>query len=118
MKIESIIRRATGSTVNLGNNTYRFLPGDDGRHVCNVDNEDHIDRLLSIKEGFRAVEDDEVKIPAKAQAKSPVTDQAGEQAADTTANGKAPAKPRAPRKPKNAPAPVTDQAGEQAGEQA
>lgn len=59
MKIESIIRRATGSTVVLGKTTYRFLPDETKRHVCNVEDDDHIDRLLSIREGFRAVEDEE-----------------------------------------------------------
>lgn len=56
MKIESIIRRAEGSTVVLGTNSYHFTPGEDGRHVCEVEDEAHIDRLLSIKEGFREVE--------------------------------------------------------------
>ena len=53
MKIESIIRRAAGTTVILGTQTYAFKAGEDGRHVCEVEDEAHIDRLLSIKEGFR-----------------------------------------------------------------
>lgn len=53
MKIESIIRRKTGSTVTLGKKTYRFAAGEDGRHICEVEDEAHIDRLLSIKEAFR-----------------------------------------------------------------
>lgn len=51
MKIESIIRRAKGTTVSLGSITYRFAPEND--HACNVDDEAHIERFLSIKEGFR-----------------------------------------------------------------
>lgn len=57
MKIESIIRRAAGTTVTLGEITYRFKAGPDGKHVCEVKEEANIDRLLSIKEGFRALED-------------------------------------------------------------
>jgi len=62
VKIESIIRRAAGSTVILGSNTYRFLPGDDGRHVAEVEDEGHIEVLLA-NQSFRAV----AKAPAGEQ---------------------------------------------------
>lgn len=63
MKIQSIIRRAKGTTVELGDKVYSFLPEND--HVCDVTNEAHIERFLSIKEGFReAVQDGAHKSPA------------------------------------------------------
>lgn len=52
MKIESIIKRAKGHSVELGENTYEFLPPD---YLAEVENPDHIGRLLSIVEGYRAV---------------------------------------------------------------
>lgn len=52
MKIQSIIRRAKGSTVELGDKVYFFSPDSD--HTCDVTDEAHIERLLSIKDGFRA----------------------------------------------------------------
>ncbi len=56
MRIESIIRRQAGSSVTLGDKTYRFAAGDDGRHVCEVEDPTHVERLLSIKEAFREVD--------------------------------------------------------------
>lgn len=47
MKIECKIRRNDGSTVVLGDKTYRFLPDESGRHVADVDDEAHIDILLA-----------------------------------------------------------------------
>lgn len=54
--IESIIKRPGGSTVTLGDIDYRFEPDHQGRHVAVVENPVHIDRLLSIREGFRLLE--------------------------------------------------------------
>lgn len=56
MKIESIIQRSQGTTVQIGDQNYHFAPGEDGRHVCDVEDEAHINRFLSIKEGYRAVD--------------------------------------------------------------
>lgn len=56
MKIESIIKRDGGTKVVLGETEYHFIPGDDGRHVCSVEDEAHVDRLLSISEGYRCAE--------------------------------------------------------------
>lgn len=53
MKIQSIIRRAKGTTVELGGQVYFFSPDSD--HTCEVTDEAHIDRFLSIKEGFREI---------------------------------------------------------------
>lgn len=59
MKIESIIKRASGSSVTLGDKTYRFDPSEN--HVCEVEDEIHVERLLSIKEGFREAFDEATK---------------------------------------------------------
>jgi hypothetical protein len=59
MLIESIFRRKGGSYIPFGpaekpDIVYHFAPTeDDGAHVCEVTNQDHIDRFLSITEGFR-----------------------------------------------------------------
>lgn len=63
MKIQSIIRRAKGTTVKLGDQVYFFSSEND--HTCDVTDEAHIDRFLSIKEGFRQVATDTQKPPAK-----------------------------------------------------
>lgn len=53
MLIESKIRRKNGTTVTIGKDEYHFAPGDDGLHVCEVQNPKHIQRFLSITEGYR-----------------------------------------------------------------
>ena len=53
MKIECLLRRSGGSHVSLGGTEYHFAPDTDGRHVADVADEDHIDRFLSIPEGYR-----------------------------------------------------------------
>jgi hypothetical protein len=54
MRIESILQRVGGTTVELGDETYRFVPSHPGGpHVAEVSNPAHIQRLLSITEGFR-----------------------------------------------------------------
>lgn len=65
MKIESIIRREGGSKVRLGSREYRFQPDDKGRHVAEVKDKAHVERLLSIKEGYRALDGKQPdKVPA------------------------------------------------------
>lgn len=67
MLIECTIRRKNGSTVKLGTQEYKFAPTDkDPRHLCEVKDEAHIERLLSINESFVAAKgakasDDEAK---------------------------------------------------------
>lgn len=51
MKIESIIKRAKGHSVELDGQTYEFLPPD---YLAEVEDPDHIGRFLSIREGYRA----------------------------------------------------------------
>lgn len=52
MLIESKIRRTGGTSVSMGGEVYHFAPDDEGRHVCDVTNKAHIQRFLSITEGF------------------------------------------------------------------
>ncbi len=60
--IQCLLRRKGGTKVTFGHNlvnqkTYHFKPLDsddeNSPHVCNVDNEEHADRLLSIRESYR-----------------------------------------------------------------
>ncbi len=92
MKIESLIRRAAGSTVRLGANVYRFQPDPDGRHVAEVEDEGHIDVLLANR-SFRAVD----------------SELSGEVKADGEPKKRG-------RKPKQAPEVGAEEAGEAAGE--
>jgi hypothetical protein len=52
-RIESKLHRVGGSIIPLGGIDYHFKPYTDGAHVCEVANEDHADRFLSITEGFK-----------------------------------------------------------------
>lgn len=58
MLIESIIQRAGGTRVPLGDDIYHFFTHikNDTRHVCEVQDEDHIQTFLAIKEGYRLVQ--------------------------------------------------------------
>ena len=60
--IQCLLRRKGGTKVTFGHNratqkTYHFKPVDESDdqspHICNVDDEDHADRLLSIRESYR-----------------------------------------------------------------
>lgn len=54
MIIESIIQRKKGTTVELGGKKYVFNATEtEPRHLCEVKEQAHIERFLSIKEGFR-----------------------------------------------------------------
>lgn len=64
MKIESIIKRTKGHSVELGGKTYEFLPPD---YVAEVEDPDHIGRLLSITEGYRASGATGNVVPLKAE---------------------------------------------------
>lgn len=63
MKIESILTRNGGTKIHFGTPgqansvEYHFKPDESGRHVAEVKYRAHIDRLLSISEGFRVVID-------------------------------------------------------------
>lgn len=60
--IQCLLRRKGGTKVTFGHNratqkTYHFKPidesDDNSPHVCTVDDEEHADRLLSIRESYR-----------------------------------------------------------------
>lgn len=61
MMIESIIRRAGGTRVDLDGKTYHFEPSDvhQGKHVCEVKSNKHIQKFLSVPEGFRLANADD-----------------------------------------------------------
>ena len=54
MFIESLIKRKAGTTVTLGDNTYRFNA--ENNHTCEVTNENHAIHLLAITNGFQQIE--------------------------------------------------------------
>ena len=61
MKIESLIRRALGTKVELDNVLYHFKPeGEDPRHVADVKRDEHIRIFLGIPEGYRPLEGEKV----------------------------------------------------------
>lgn len=69
MKIESIIRRKNGTRVELDDQVYHFKPTpEDERHLAEVSIRAHIQRFLSIPEGFQPAEIDETQAsPAPVQ---------------------------------------------------
>jgi hypothetical protein len=64
MKIECILRRNPPTTVILGSlagdKHYKFQPDELGRHVCEVEDAQHIARLLSISEAYRLPGDEPI----------------------------------------------------------
>lgn len=65
--VESIIRRAKGSTLILDGREYRFIanPEYDGAHVVEMDDPAHVSRLLRHPEGWRIYGDKTVAAPPK-----------------------------------------------------
>lgn len=54
MKIESIIKRKNGTTVQFGKTAYHFKPEvSGGAHVADVGDDEHAEKLLLIAEGYR-----------------------------------------------------------------
>lgn len=53
MNIECILKRNGGTRTDIGGVTYHFAPLADGAHVAEVTDTAHIDRFLSIPEGYR-----------------------------------------------------------------
>ena len=96
MQIESIIRRKAGTTVTLGGQEYRFLPNDLGAHVAEVEEPAHIQRFLSIAEGFRIYV--EGQAPAAPAPVPPPADQppGGDAGADAPTFGDGEVTPPAP----------------------
>lgn len=52
MQIKSILQRDGGTHIDMGGKVYHFVPNDAGDHVAEVSDDDHIERFLSIIEGF------------------------------------------------------------------
>lgn len=52
MQIKSILQREGGTHIDMGGTVYHFAPNDAGDHVAEVSDDDHIERFLSITEGF------------------------------------------------------------------
>lgn len=62
MEIVSKIERKNGTTVTFGDTAYHFKPKTEGgKHIASVENTAHIKRLLSIPEGFEALDPDEAR---------------------------------------------------------
>jgi hypothetical protein len=53
MNIECIIRRKGGSIITLSEKTYHFVPQEDGRHIAEVTDENHVERFLRVPEAYR-----------------------------------------------------------------
>ena len=99
--VESIIRRAKGSTVILDGREYRFIanPEYDGAHVVEMDDPAHVSRLLRHPEGWRIYGDKTVAAPPKpaaAEGQTPSIDpDTGDNMSALEGQGDAPA-PAAP----------------------
>ncbi len=53
MKIECILKRQGGTVVDLGGKTYHFKPQDDGAHVAEVADDEHVEKLLAVSEAYQ-----------------------------------------------------------------
>lgn len=57
MRIQSIIERPGGTTIEMGSKTYIFAPDEhDSRHIAVVHDQAHIASFLAIREGFRSLD--------------------------------------------------------------
>lgn len=52
MIIQSLIKRPSGTLIELGTTHYHFEPNEHDDHVCFIEQADHIECLLAITEGF------------------------------------------------------------------
>lgn len=71
MKIECLVKREGGSTVELFGKTYAFKPQPDGAHVAEIEDADAQDRFLSIAEGYRVYRPGRAAAPAPEKPKAP-----------------------------------------------
>ncbi len=53
MRIECKLKREGGTNVELDGRTYEFRDNGKGEHVCEVDDDEHLAKLLAIPEGYR-----------------------------------------------------------------
>lgn len=51
--IECKLIREGGTFASIGTTEYHFAPQADGAHVAHVDDDEHVDRFLSIPDGYR-----------------------------------------------------------------
>lgn len=52
-QVECKLIREGGSYAEVGGIEYHFAPQEDGAHVATIENEDHADVFLGIREGYR-----------------------------------------------------------------
>jgi hypothetical protein len=71
MKIECILKRPGGTKVDLGGTEYHFAPQADGAHVAVVKENAHIQRFLSIPEGYRIYGDAQPVVDDKDEQTAP-----------------------------------------------
>lgn len=72
MQIESKIKRSGGTRVTLGTTHYHFTKQPDDAHVADVEIEAHIERFLSIPEGFRLYRKDQAAAKVEVVVPTPV----------------------------------------------
>jgi hypothetical protein len=72
MRIESIIARKPGSTISLFGTEYVFTTRSDGKLCADVEDEKHIERFLSIPEGYRDADGELVAKPTITPARTTV----------------------------------------------
>ncbi len=53
MKIECILKRQGGTFVELDGKNYHFKPQDDGAHVADVADGEHVEKLLAVSEAYQ-----------------------------------------------------------------
>lgn len=98
MQIESIIQRHGGTHVELDGVNYHFKPDQPGQpHIAAVDDERHIERLLSITEGFRAADAKPAAQPVPETAETPNAAQVLQGDGDAGVAGEVSASPAVPR---------------------
>lgn len=75
MLIECTIRRKAGTTFTFKGVDWKFTPAEDGAHICDVDDDDAIARLLQISEAYRIYRGaaQEPMPPAELAVEKPVT---------------------------------------------
>lgn len=92
MKIECLLKRIGGTEAEIGGITYHFAEQADGKHVAEVTNQSHIDRFLSIREGYREASGTKTTAPKTSEpVKAPIIALNNPLASDTVITEQAPA---------------------------
>lgn len=98
MRIESLRRYPGGTRITLWGTEYHFVPDAEDRQVAEVTDPKHIERLLSIPEGFRALDVEAAPVaeippaaatlePEPVDAKEPQGEQAEEESEEAATEG-------------------------------